>query len=203
MTSSNGNIFRVTGPLRGSPPVTGGIPSQRPMTRNFNVFFDLRLNKRLSKQSRRQRFQTPSRSLLRHCNVVQMVIHPHRNSCSFYDFGPILKISSKSVNTSWLWPGDAMLCYKTWSTLVLGAIRQEAITWSNIDLPSTWASGFHSMTMFIWSYSVYQYTSVMKFTRLKFVKGSHYFSGAQCTKLGSGFVACLQISWFLTPPEHQ
>ena len=30
---------------------TGKFPAQRPVTRNFDVFFDLRLNKRLSKQS--------------------------------------------------------------------------------------------------------------------------------------------------------
>ena len=42
----------------------------RPVTRGFDVFFDLRLNKRLSKQSRRRWFETPSRSLWRHCNVV-------------------------------------------------------------------------------------------------------------------------------------
>ena len=52
----------------GNPPVTGGFPSQRPVTRNFAVFFDLRLNKCLSKQSRRRWFETPSRSLWRHCN---------------------------------------------------------------------------------------------------------------------------------------
>ena len=48
MTSSNGNIFRVTGHLCGEFTGTG---EQRPVTRNFDVFFDLRLNKRLSKQS--------------------------------------------------------------------------------------------------------------------------------------------------------
>ena len=31
-------------------PVTGEFPAQRPATRNFDIFFDLRLNKRLSKQ---------------------------------------------------------------------------------------------------------------------------------------------------------
>ena len=31
-------------------PVTGAFPVQRPVTRSFDVFFDLRLNKRLSKQ---------------------------------------------------------------------------------------------------------------------------------------------------------
>ena len=50
-------------------PVTGESPSQRPVTRSFDVFFDLRLNKPLSKQSRRRWFETPLRSLWRHCNV--------------------------------------------------------------------------------------------------------------------------------------
>ena len=44
----------------GNPPVTGGFPSQRPVTRSFDIFFDLRRNKRLSKQSRRRWFETPS-----------------------------------------------------------------------------------------------------------------------------------------------
>ena len=51
MTSSNGNIFRVTDPLCGNPPVTGEFPAQRPVTRSFDVIFDLRMNTQLSKQS--------------------------------------------------------------------------------------------------------------------------------------------------------
>ena len=42
MTSSNGNIFRVTGHLCGEFP--GEFPTQRPVTRSFNVYFDLRIN---------------------------------------------------------------------------------------------------------------------------------------------------------------
>ena len=53
----------------GNPPGTGGFPWQRPVTRSFDVFFDLRLNKRLSTQSRPRWFQTPSGSLWRHCYV--------------------------------------------------------------------------------------------------------------------------------------
>ena len=34
----------------GNSPVTGEFPAQRPVTRSFDIFFDLRLNKRLSKQ---------------------------------------------------------------------------------------------------------------------------------------------------------
>ena len=39
MTSSNGNIFRVTAPLWGNPPVTDGFPSQRPVTQRYHGFF--------------------------------------------------------------------------------------------------------------------------------------------------------------------
>ena len=35
----------------GNSPVPGEYPAQRPVTRSFDVFFDLRLNKPLSKQS--------------------------------------------------------------------------------------------------------------------------------------------------------
>ena len=52
----------------GNPTGTGESPSQRPVTRGFDVFFNLRLNKRLIKQSRRRWFKTPWRSLWRHCN---------------------------------------------------------------------------------------------------------------------------------------
>ena len=47
----------------GNSPVTAEFPSQGPVTRSFGVFFDLRLNKRLSKQSRQWWFETPSRLL--------------------------------------------------------------------------------------------------------------------------------------------
>ena len=51
----------------GNSPVTGEFPAQRPVTRSFDAFFDLRLNKRLSKRSWGWWFETPSRSLCRHC----------------------------------------------------------------------------------------------------------------------------------------
>ena len=52
-----------------NPSVTSGFPSQRPVTGNFDAYFELCPSKRLSKQSRRGWFETPSRSLWRHCNV--------------------------------------------------------------------------------------------------------------------------------------
>ena len=49
-------------------PVTGEFPAQRPVTRSFDISFDLHLNKRLSKQSWGWWFETPSCPLWRHCN---------------------------------------------------------------------------------------------------------------------------------------
>ena len=68
MTSSNGNIFRVTGPLCGEFTGPGEFPTQRPVTRSFDVFLDLRLNKRLNKQSWGWWFETLSRPFWRHRN---------------------------------------------------------------------------------------------------------------------------------------
>ena len=51
-------------------PVPGEFPAQRPMARSFDVFFDLRLNKRFSKPSWGWWFETLSHPLWRHCNVI-------------------------------------------------------------------------------------------------------------------------------------
>ena len=52
----------------GNSPVPGEFPAQRPVTRSFDVFFDLRLNYRLSKRLWGWWFETLSRPLWRHCN---------------------------------------------------------------------------------------------------------------------------------------
>ena len=58
----------------GKPSVTGGFPPQRPVTQNFRVFFDLRLNEGLGKQSGRRSFEKPSRSLWRQCNIPTSLV---------------------------------------------------------------------------------------------------------------------------------
>ena len=72
--------FRVTGPLCGEFTGRRWIPRQRPVTRSFDVFFDLRLNKQLGKQSWGWWFETPSGPLWRHRNGPQDVmsyVHVH------------------------------------------------------------------------------------------------------------------------------
>ena len=75
MTSSNGNIIRITVSLCGEFTGHRWIPhTQRPVTRSFDVFLYVRLNKRLSKQSWGWWFETPSCPLWRHCNVLSAAI---------------------------------------------------------------------------------------------------------------------------------
>ena len=59
ITSSNGNVFRINGPLWGESFGHRRIPLTKASDAELDVFFDLRLNKRLSKQSRCRWFETP------------------------------------------------------------------------------------------------------------------------------------------------
>ena len=63
----------------GNSPVNDEFPAHRPVTRSFDVFFHLHLNKRLSKQSWGWWFETLSRPLWRHCNETFMI------KCSTYN----------------------------------------------------------------------------------------------------------------------
>ena len=68
MTSPNGNIFRVIGPLCGEFTGPRWIPHTKASDAELWCFFDLRLNKRLSKQSWGWWFETLSHPLWRHRN---------------------------------------------------------------------------------------------------------------------------------------
>ena len=74
MTSSNGNIFRVSEHLCGE--FTGDRWILRTKASAAELcFYHLRLNKRLSKQWWGWWFETPSRPLCRHCNDEQSLQH--------------------------------------------------------------------------------------------------------------------------------
>ena len=70
MTSSNGNIFRVTVHLCGEFTGHRWIPRTKASDVELWRFFDLHLNKQLSKLSSGWWFETPSHPLWRHCNVL-------------------------------------------------------------------------------------------------------------------------------------
>ena len=77
----------------GNSPVPGEFPTQRPVTRSFDVFFDLRLNKQLSKQSWGWWFETLSGSLWRQCNAEKSYIFIKKS----LTFVPISSIYNKSA----------------------------------------------------------------------------------------------------------
>ena len=59
--------------------VPGEFPAQRPVTRSFDVFFDLHLNKRLSKQSWGWWFETPPCPWWRHSNDIALCLPTYVN----------------------------------------------------------------------------------------------------------------------------
>ena len=74
MTSSNGNIFHVTDHLCGEFTGDRWIPRTKASDVELWCFFDLCLNKRLSKQWWGWWFETLLRPLWRHCNGLQLVL---------------------------------------------------------------------------------------------------------------------------------
>ena len=103
MTSWNGNIFRVTGPLCGE--FTGHrwifFPAQRPVTRSFDVFFDLDLNKPLSKQLWGWWLETQSHSLWRHCNDMPCR-YPKAGPLDHGDIGLVNAIRQRQILVNFL-----------------------------------------------------------------------------------------------------
>ena len=82
----------------GNASVAGEIPAQRPVTRSFDVFFDLPLDKQLSKQSWGWWFKTPSRSSWRHCNVSSTTLIPDVTSFRNIEQGTAVSLPSTLQN---------------------------------------------------------------------------------------------------------
>ena len=128
MTSSNGNIFHVTGLLWGE--VTGEFPTQRPVMQSFEVSFDLHLNKQLSKQWRCWWLEMLSSSLWRQCSgyVSTYWCLSTKSSLSI-----LISFQSKCVNN------DCICC------LLL-------FTWAVHPFSNEFI--FTSIVIFLWVYSI-------------------------------------------------
>ena len=109
--------------------ITGEFPAQRPVTRNFDVFFDLRLNKRLRKQSWGWWFEKSSTPLWRHSNrwthsILQTIewMSIMLNSMMFSQFTIFYLLLLQfmvrkrmfSIPKEWLW-GRLCGIFKTWT----------------------------------------------------------------------------------------
>ena len=111
MTSSNENISTLLALCAGNSPVTGEPASQKASDAELWCFNDLRLNKRLSKQSRHRWFETSSLSLWRHGEnySVTVTLPEHLKSPTIHMFFQrfILTNNTKKVPplriTGFLW----------------------------------------------------------------------------------------------------
>ena len=153
MTSSNGNIFRVTGHLCGEFTGPRWIPNTKASDAEFDVFFDLRLNKQLSKQCWGWWFETLSCPLRRHCNdspfppldslrkgpvMERFYVSPNNPMCyhcnvhwKMWTNSPPLTISTHRGLVTSYWCIDlGQHRLQLW----LFSWRQQAIPWSNVDL---------------------------------------------------------------------
>ena len=97
----------------GNSPVPGEFPTKRPVTRSFDVYFDLRPNKRLSKQSWGWWFETILRPFWRHRHVVQIM--------------------------PWRWINDALVYWHIHASFGHNAwvpvtCMCQTISWANVDL---------------------------------------------------------------------
>ena len=104
----------------GNSPVPGEFPTQRPVTRSFDVFFDVRPNKQLSKQSRGWWFETLSPSLWRHRNALLGIGYWLRFICQsilpagsvhFMLFGLIIAETFGEMHMSLIGPKVSWSCY--------------------------------------------------------------------------------------------
>ena len=93
----------------GNSPATGEFPAQRPVTRSFDVFCDLCLNKRLRKQSWDWWFETLSRPLWRHCDdrycswLFVLPLHGLTSICKNY-YSSYLSCFTLTDICMWNWP---------------------------------------------------------------------------------------------------
>ena len=120
----------------GNSPVTGEFPAQSPVTRSFDVFFDLRLNKRLSKQPRGWWFETPSGSLWRHCNGKTVSTH------SVWCIGAVSMINLLNQMSF----SNHIYCNHECQTNIYSdegnILSDQSCWWYWISPPRAWAAGF-------------------------------------------------------------
>ena len=154
-TSRHDNNFCITGPLceepwwchqmytlsallaicAGNSPVTGEFLSQRPMTRSFDVFFDLRLNKLLSKQWWGRWLETPSRPLWCHYNARHV---QHRVKINCVHKVPELRHVHVGGGHLTYWGRVTHICVGTNTNIGsdngLSPGRRQAIIWTNAGI---------------------------------------------------------------------
>ena len=131
----------------GNSPVNGEFPAQRPVARSFDIFFDLRLNKQLSKQSWGWWSETPMSSFWRQCNATIMNSVITALDCIWHNlrivfvFALVNYAIIGSANWCWSYDNDEKL-----STAFLGTVAVKFKPKYSICLTmkSIWNSHLHN-----------------------------------------------------------
>ena len=102
MTSSIGTFSALLVICAGNCLVTDNFPAQRPVTRSFDVFFDVRLNDRLIEQSWGRWFEMPSRLSWGHCNARMWCSDDATSHDTFLAYKRKIQIISFHLPV-WIW----------------------------------------------------------------------------------------------------
>ena len=100
-------------------PVPGEFTAQRPVTRSFDVFFDMRLNKRLSKQSWGWWFETLSCPLWRHCHGLRKMLRGHFQQTLWAAMLAVPWVTGLTVMASWIFMRYATRCPIKFTTSII------------------------------------------------------------------------------------
>ena len=105
------------------------IPPQRPETRSFDVFFDMRPKKRLSKQLWEWWFETPSWSLWRQCNGSYWIWYMMSSVWNWYVYLHLHLVYnvSQTVNLNLRGPTYPGLTWSVSWSLRFGSMRRQHI----------------------------------------------------------------------------
>ena len=126
-------------------------PTKRLGTRSFDIFFELRLNKRLSKQSRGWWFETPSVSLWRHRNemsthAIHLVYYgqgsntgsaPIRCLHITWNNAVLFSIEPLGIDVSEVWTSTCHNVFHSWNAFQKSICKMAALlSFQHIKLPS-------------------------------------------------------------------
>ena len=144
VTSSNGNILRVTGHLCGEFTGHRWIPFTKASDTELDVFVDLRLNERLNKQSRGWWFETPSRPLWRHSNGI-----PNLPNLSYFDW--FLRVLHQALRNTFNLDNIALM-RSMWCKNIERHTAHTIVSWPN---PKQWMIVHTSDLMMMIKQSIY------------------------------------------------
>ena len=149
------------------------FPLQKPVTQSFDVFFDLHTNRRISKQSRRQWFETPSRLLWRRCYGEPMSTLLDNLSC-LSTFGETLLYQTMTFQCVWNHQHrDCLFNSSFWlikhkNAVILAFPNTEPVMWNAFSCHAiSWKHGISSMADIHFFMSMLKYLDYsMAFNRL-------------------------------------